>query len=433
MSDFSIGIDFGTTNTVIALAERDKPVRSVKFKHNDIFHDVYRSLLCYEMTVQNQRAHVDVTGGPWALDQYLTARGEVRFLQSFKSHIASSLFSETQIFSKRYTLQDIMSDFFHRFMEDSAEQLACGNATVIAGRPIVYAGYSPDENLARERYDAAYGSIGFTDVSYVYEPVGAAYYYARKVEREATILVADFGGGTSDFSIIRFERKGDQLSSTPLGYAGIGIAGDSFDSCLIDHIVSPYLGKGSSYYSLDRQVLDMPNNFYNRFSKWHELGILKSPTTMRELKELKAVAVNPKLIETFIDVVDNDWSMDIYDAISKTKMALTTQEETTFSVEFSDQKIEEKVVRADFENWISKDLSAIESKVESLLVDSNMAVSDIDKVFLTGGTSYVPAVQNLFAKHFGRDKLASGKQLESVAYGLALVGLDPNANTWTVK
>ncbi len=433
MSDFSIGIDFGTTNTVIALAERDKPVRSVKFKHSDILHDVYRSLLCYEKTIQNQRAQVDVTGGPWALDQYLTARGEVRFLQSFKSHIASSLFKETQIFSKRHTLQDIMSDFFQRFMKDSGEQFPLDNTTVIAGRPIVYAGYSPDEDLARERYNTAYQSIGFSDVSYVYEPVGAAYYYASKIEREATILVADFGGGTSDFSIIRFERTGDKLTSTPLGYAGVGIAGDSFDSRLIDHIVSPYLGKGSGYYSLDRQVLDMPSNFYNRFSKWHELGILKSPTTLRELRELKAVAVNPEMIETFIDVVDNDWSMDIYDAISRTKMDLTHNEETTFSVQFSDQKIEQKIARADFESWIAKDLSVIENKVENLLADSNMKVSDIDKVFLTGGTSYVPAVQNLFAKHFGVDKLASGKQLESVAYGLALVGLDPNAATWTVK
>ncbi|OUS14544.1 hypothetical protein A9Q97_03665 [Rhodospirillales bacterium 47_12_T64] len=432
MSDFSIGIDFGTTNTVIALAERGKPVRSVKFKHSDILHDVYRSLLCYEKTIQNQRPLVDVTGGPWALDQYLTARGEVRFLQSFKSHIASNLFKETQIFSKRYTLEDIMSDFFQKFMQDSGEQFPLDSAKVIAGRPIVYAGYSPDEDLARDRYDTAYKSIGFTDVSYVYEPVGAAYYYASKIEREATILVADFGGGTSDFSIIRFERVGDQLSSTPLGYAGLGIAGDTFDSRLIDHIVSPFLGKGSGYYSLDRQVLDMPGNFYNRFSKWHELGILKSPTTLRELRELKSVAVNPELIETFIDVVDNDWSMDIYDAISRAKMDLTKRDETSFSVQFSNKSIEKKVTRADFENWIAKDLSAIEKKVEGLLADSNMAVTDIDKVFLTGGTSYVPAVQQLFAKHFGKDKLASGKQLESVAYGLALVGLDQNAETWTV-
>ncbi|KLN62143.1 hypothetical protein WH96_00980 [Kiloniella spongiae] len=432
MSDISIGIDFGTTNTVIALADPKGVVKSVKFKHDDILHDVYRSLLCYEKHSPAKNSRVDVAGGPWALEQYLTARGEVRFLQSFKSHIASKLFQETQIFSKRYTLQDIMADFFTQFVSDAGDQIPDDKTKVIAGRPIIYAGHSPDEDLARERYDAAYKSVGFSDVNYVYEPVGAAYYYAKNIEKEATILVADFGGGTSDFSLIKFERSGSSLRSTPLGYAGVGIAGDTFDSRLIDHVVSPSLGKGSGYYSLDRKVLDMPNSFYNRFSKWHELGVLKSPTTLRELRELKSVAVYPEMIEAFIDVVDNDWSMDIYDAISKAKMALTNSNETDFSVRFSDKKIEKTIKREDFESWIAKDLVVIEKKVDGLLQESKIPLSQIDKVFMTGGTSYVPAVQALFAKLFGRDKLASGKQLESVAYGLALVGQDPDAQNWAV-
>ncbi|WP_026261285.1 Hsp70 family protein [Kiloniella laminariae] len=434
--DLSIGIDFGTTNTVIALAERGGPVRSLRFSHNDSLFDVYRTLLCYEMTIQSGRKNVEVTGGPWALEQYINARGEVRFLQSFKSHVASKLFQETRIFDRRYTLQDIMSDFFRQFManaqDNSGEQLALSSAQVVAGRPIVFAGYAPDEELATSRYDAAYASIGLEKVNYVYEPVGAAYYYAQSIEKEATILVADFGGGTSDFSIVRFERDGDNLRSTPLGYAGVGIAGDTFDSRLIDNIVSPHLGKGSGYYSLDKKVHEMPTHYYNRFCKWHELGILKSPTTLRELRELRSVAVDPSLIDTFIDVVDNDWSMDIYKAISRAKMDLTAQEVTDFSVRFSDSKIEKQVTRAEFESWIAKDLAVLEEKVEGLLASSGLSVSAIDKVFLTGGTSYVPAVQKLFARHFGQEKLASGKQLESVAYGLALVGLDQNLSSWTV-
>ncbi|MCZ4280856.1 Hsp70 family protein [Kiloniella laminariae] len=430
--DLSVGIDFGTTNTVIALAERDGPVRSLRFNHNDSLYEVYRTLLCYEETIQSGQKRVDVTGGPWALEQYINARGEIRFLQSFKSHVASKLFQETQIFARRYTLQDIMSDFFQQFIENAEGQLDLSVAQVVAGRPIVFAGHAPDEELATSRYNTAYASIGLENVNYVYEPVGAAYYYAQSIEKEATILVADFGGGTSDFSIVRFERNAQELRSIPLGYAGLGIAGDTFDSRLIDHIVSPSLGKGSGYYSLDKKILEMPTYYYNRFCKWHELGVLKSPTTLKELRSLRSAAVEPELLDTFIDVVDNDWSMDIYKAISKTKMDLTLQEETDFSVRFSDSRIEKRVARSDFENWIAKDLKAIEEKVEELLASSGLSVSAIDKVFLTGGTSYVPAVQKLFARHFGQEKLASGKQLESVAYGLALVGLDQNLSNWTV-
>ena len=120
------------------------------------------------------------------------------------------------------------------------------------------------------------------------------------------------------------------------------------------------------------------------------------------------------------------------DHVSKAKMALTNSNETNFSVHFSDKKIEKTIYRQDFENWIAKDLAVIEKKVDSLLQESKIPLSQIDKVFMTGGTSYVPAVQTLFAKLFGKDKLASGKQLESVAYGLALVGQDPESQSWAV-
>ncbi len=89
------------------------------------------------------------------------------------------------------------------------------------------------------RYRSAFGRLGLTDAHYVYEPVGAAFFYARALDHDATVLVADFGGGTSDFSVMRFERKGGRLAATPLSHAGIGIAGDSFDYRIVDAMVSP--------------------------------------------------------------------------------------------------------------------------------------------------------------------------------------------------
>jgi hypothetical chaperone protein len=91
--------------------------------------------------------------------------------------------------------------------------------------------------------------------SYVYEPVAAAFFFAQRIQSDAVILVADFGGGTSDFSVIRFIRKGTSLKAHPLGNAGIGIAGDAFDYRIIDNIVSPKLGKGAMYRSFGKTVI----------------------------------------------------------------------------------------------------------------------------------------------------------------------------------
>jgi hypothetical protein len=96
------------------------------------------------------------------------------------------------------------------------------------GRPVAFAGAAPDETLAGHRYGEAYRRIGVRDPVYAYEPVGAAYYYAQRLKSDALVLVCDFGGGTSDFSLIRFERRGTRVSATPIGHAGVAVAGDNF-------------------------------------------------------------------------------------------------------------------------------------------------------------------------------------------------------------
>ena len=110
-----------------------------------------------------------------------------------------------------------------------------------------------------QRYRAAFGRLGAGSARYVYEPVGAAFFYARQLRREATILVADFGGGTSDFSVMRFARREGELRAEPLGQAGIGIAGDTFDARIVDRVVAPRLGKGGLYRSMGDKLLPLPN------------------------------------------------------------------------------------------------------------------------------------------------------------------------------
>lgn len=255
----SIGIDFGTSNTVVALATDDRHVEAIRFEHGGARHSVYVSALCF--WEDRPGAGAQAEGGPWAIEQFLEGRHVYRFLQSFKTFAASSSFNTTQVFRQRYKFEDILAAFLRTLARHGGVRFGFEASTITVGRPVRFAGGNPDEALAMQRYRDAFERVGAGHARYVYEPVGAAFSFARRLERDATVLVADFGGGTSDFSVMRFSRSGGHLRAEPLGHAGIGIAGDTFDYRIVDHVVSPRLGKGSSFRSFDK-VLPVPSGHH---------------------------------------------------------------------------------------------------------------------------------------------------------------------------
>jgi hypothetical chaperone protein len=431
MTDTAIGIDFGTTNTVVALARHGEPVRVVRHAVGEGVVDVFRSVLCFERNDIERRLHVDIDAGHAAIARYLAATGETRFIQSFKSHVASPLFRDTGVFATRYRFEDLLATFLGRLLAEAGQQLPPGGVPVVAGRPVTFAGAAPDEALAHRRYDAAYQAAGLGAPVYVHEPVGAAYYYAQRLDHDATILVGDFGGGTSDFSIIRFERREGALRAIPVGSAGLGVAGDSFDYRIINAVVSPHLGKGSQYRSMGK-VMEVPAHYYANFARWHQLALLKSAEHQRELEKLKKIALKPELIGRLMDVIEQDWGFLIYRAVSEAKVALSEKPEALFRFAKGDIAIEARITVGDFEGWIAEDLARIDRTVVGLLARHQLAEEAIDRVFLTGGSSHIPAVRRLFAGRFGAERMDSGGEFESIAHGLALIGLEPDQRAWAV-
>ena len=427
----SIGIDFGTTNTVVAIAKPGEPVRAVMFQGDREQSEIYRSVLCFEQLAAS-RFDVEASAGMKAIRAYLTSVYETRFIQSFKSHVASAMFDETRIFGRGYKFEDLLSTFFRLAVRDANGQLADLGGRIVSGRPVAFVGAAPDEALAVQRYGEAYRRIGVPDPVYAYEPVGAAYYYAQRLKSDALVLVCDFGGGTSDFSLIRFERRGTTVNATPVGHAGVAVAGDNFDYRIIDQVVSPLLGKGTEYKSFDK-ILPIPQHYHGSFARWHQLAMLKTPEHIRELESLQRTSLSPDKIAKFLQIIRNDRGFNIYRAVSDAKVRLSSAPTASLVLRLGELDIEQEISREDFERWIADDIARIEQTVDQLLRGESVSVDEIDSVFLTGGSSSIPAVRSVFETRFGADRLAGGENLQSVAFGLALIGLEDDVCPWLAQ
>jgi hypothetical chaperone protein len=424
----TVGIDFGTTNTVVAVAEAGEDPRLIDFSEPEATTDVFRSALCF-WEDDTASSGVAVEAGPWAIAEYLSWPQGCRFIQSFKSVAASSNFDRAAIFEQRYTFEALGRAFLRELAKHANGKLDDRSSRIVVGRPVAYAGGSPDPALARQRYDLMFDGFG-AEIYYVYEPLAAAFSYAARLTDEATVLVADFGGGTSDFSVVHMKAPGAPQRFNALGHAGIGIAGDDFDFRLLDHLVLPLLGKGSEYRSFDKSLV-IPGSYFADFSNWSRLALMRNRRTMEELKRLQRQAADPAAIARLIAVIDNELGYPLYDAIGRVKRSLSSDSSATFRFSGAGLEIEAEVTRAMFETWIADDLARIEATVDAALSSSGVGAGDIDRVFLTGGSSLIPAVREIFARRFGADRVAVGGELTSIAHGLALIGQRDDVAEWS--
>lgn len=426
---FALGLDFGTTNSVAAVSRGDA-AELVLFDGPEAPDAVFRSALCF-WEDEAQRGGLGVDAGPWAIKEYLAFPQDSRFLQSFKTVAASASFEHATVFERRYSFEQLGRLFLEKMAARAgggSTAMSGGAARVVVGRPVEYAGARPDEALARTRYDAMFGALG-AEVHYVYEPLGAAFSYASRIEEPATILVADFGGGTSDFSVVRIAAPGAARRCEPLGHAGVGIAGDRFDFRIVNHLVMPLLGKGGSYRSFDK-VLEIPGGYFTDFADWSRLALMRNRRTLADLEKLRRAAIDPEAIGRMIAVIEQELGYQLYDAVGQLKRALSAAETARFHFTGAGLSIEAEVERAQFEAWIAPDIVRIEAAVDRALDVAGVEAGAIDRVFLTGGTSLTPRIRRLFVDRFGEERIASGGELTSIAHGLALIGQQEDLAAW---
>jgi hypothetical chaperone protein len=421
-----IGLDFGTTNSAIAVADNDRRATLATFADGPSTITNFRSILYFPARDRSSPPKAETQAGPEAINSYLDADTKGRLIVSIKSYLASPLFTSTSINGRNYTLEDLIAIILRRLRTTAMEQFGTGATQVVLGRPVRFSGAEneADEQLALRRLTTAAELAGFKQVSFELEPVAAAYQYETHLDHDELVLIGDFGGGTSDFTLARLGPGRRQSGHNPvLGTSGVAIAGDTFDSRIMMRLVAPKLGLGSHYISLGKQ-LPVPVWVYSQLSSWHHMFLLKEPKTMAVLREVRNQATEPEKVASLVQIIAENLGYALYRAVEQTKVGLTAEEVASFLFTQSTVRLEDTLERWQFESWIQGDIQNIAACVRLLLDQCDVKPSDIDSIFLTGGSSFVPVVRRYFSRTFGADKLRSGEELTTVAKGLALRALE---------
>src|SRR5678815_4819493 len=191
----------------------------------------------------------------------------------------------------------------------------------VVGRPVRYWGAETreDDDRAVARMRSALGKAGFDEVVFEYEPVGAAARYAATLDHEELIVVADFGGGTTDFSAIRVGPHTADVLAT----GGIGVSGDAFDARVIDAVIAPALGRGTRYRDEMGGEAPVPAWLYGHLRRWHLLSFLKEESTQRLLERVARGAIEPARVARLVNVVEDDLGLALHRAVEGAKVRLS--------------------------------------------------------------------------------------------------------------
>ena len=419
-----VGIDFGTTNSAVAVALADGTVRVARFPAFGDFLSYFRSVIFFEPP-EAGRAVPGVKAGPEGMEAYIAGE-EGRLMQSLKSFLPSKLVTRTQVYNRAYALEDILGAFLKRMRAAAERELGPLGHHAVVGRPVRFVKDSDDEDhpdaLAIERLQKAFAFAGFTEIELAPEPVAAALAYEAAhvaAGRSSVVLVGDFGGGTSDFSVMEVGAERRVLST-----AGVPLAGDRFDARIVQHVVAPRLGMGTHYRRgrlAGDKPIEVPRWIYKNLERWHHLSFLRATETMHLLREISDGSDAPDRIQMLMSLVRENLGFHLYRSVERTKVALSSEASTRLVFDHADVSLQAKVTRADFEGWIAPELAQIEAGIEEALTSAGLDAHEVDRVFLTGGTAFVPAVRRIFEARFGAARLSGGNELTSVVYGLAEV------------
>ena len=403
------GLDFGTSNSAVALPSGE--VLAIEPRSPEA--RLFRSVLFFP------EGEPQTYAGAEAIERYLDD-GEGRFLQSVKAHLPSAAFTGTLIRGRTLRIEDLIALILRRLR--ARAEAACGQTLdeVVLGRPAVFSPTREIDAMAEERLRAAAELAGFTRVRFLIEPIAAALAYEAQLGRDELVLVADFGAGTSDLTLMRLgpsrrssaDRRKDVVAST-----GAWVGGDRFDAAIMKHKLLRFFGAGTTY-RVTGQRLPMPTHLVNKLLSWHEMSFIRERSTQDFLERMLRTTDHPQAIAALQDLVMHNLGYHLFRAIEAAKVQLSTSTEARIKFDEARIHLDVRVTRAELERFTAPLLDELTACVDRLLGVAQLSPAAIDAVFLTGGSSQIPSVRRLFAQRFGEDRLRSGDAFTSVAEGM---------------
>jgi hypothetical chaperone protein len=406
------GMDFGTSNSTFAVASGNEPARLLPLEDG---RPTIPSAIFFSF--EEDRPFF----GRKAVSEYVTG-GDGRLMRSIKSVLGTALFADTtRVKREALAFSDILGLFIAELKKRAEAALGESVSEIVCGRPVRF---NDDDDkadaLAQRQLEAAVKAQGYRHVEFQFEPIAAALDYEQQVTREELALVADIGGGTSDFTVIRvspqraraIDRKDDILAT-----AGVHIGGTDFDRLLSLKKVMPLLGYGTETADGKRPLPSAP---YYDLATWHRINRLYNAHTMAELRSTVKEAKFPDLAAMMLAVVEERQGHRLAGRVEEAKIALSEGEQTEFRFVTRDVSLASIIRLDELRNAIEGGTSAIAGAIDKTLAAAGVKGSAIDTLILTGGSTKVPAVSNVLRGLFPGAKAVETDAFGSVGLGLAL-------------
>ncbi len=405
------GIDFGTSNSSVGICDAEGP---------------------HLLPIRNGATSVptalffsfdddSTTFGHDALERYF-AREPGRYLRAIKSSLGTKLFEETtQVKRRRYVFGEIITAFLRFLRSAAGENLSAPPTSVVLGRPAFFVDDDPEADAAAERQlEAAARAAGFERIAFQFEPIAAALDYEQSVNSEQIVFVADIGGGTSDFSVVRVSperaRSIDRRQDI-LGFAGVHIGGTDFDRQLALARVMPALGLRSP---LRRDGLDAPSWYFRDLATWHMISFLYDPKVLSEVRGVLRDSAEPEKIKRLLAVLEQRKGHELLAGVESAKIELSQADLATLNLVDCAADISLEITRTQLEAAVASSLHRIRSRIDDVLRIAGLTPDAVSAVFLTGGATRMPLVRQTIAAAIPNGRLIAGDAFGSVAKGLAL-------------
>lgn len=414
MSKYIYGIDFGTTNSALAILDTET--------NNLVKLFTIPSLLFFPEP-STPKEIVAPTVGHDAISLYVQNRMRGRFMKSIKKVLPNKSFIDTRIGSKSYRAEDLVALILVHLKKIADDFLGENITTAVIGRPVVFDENPEKDALAQERLSKAAQIAGFEEFYFQMEPIGAAFTYERQIEKQQLVLVADFGGGTSDFSLMKLNPEAiNQADRTAdmLAQGGIYIGGDNFDSDIMWYKGTPHFGRGVKEEFTPGKPIDLPLSYFYSICSWEKMNFLDSLRMKLSIAKSYQYSGKDYRVKNLQTLIEQNLGYVLFKQIEKVKIDLTKADNAVFEFNESEIAINEPISIQEFsEEIIEKDVEKIEQYLQEFLEKNQIKNEDIDVVFMTGGTSMVRSLKNMFIERFGDEKIKSGDNFHSVAMGLA--------------